>query len=108
MKHITFLIILSATGVFGGLSWSLFTSLCFQVVRRILGYDEKNSRPISLTDLVGYIIGVVVSCGFMLAVILLVVSWTNKYPEWRSSKYVFWLGLIAGVGLLQMIRKRKN
>lgn len=107
MSHTLYVAILAVSGFLAGLSWSVITTVCFKGIKKTLGYDDGLNRPSGLADLFGHLMGVVASGAYLLVIILLAVWWTNNYPEWRSSRDVFWIGIVAGVALLQM-QKRRN
>jgi hypothetical protein len=106
MSQVAFTTILAVAGFLAGLSWSAVTTASFNIVRRVLRYSENPDRAIGWKDLIGHLVGVVASGGYLLVLIFIAVSWTDRYPEWRANKDVFWFGLIAGVVLLQVILRR--
>jgi cytochrome bd-type quinol oxidase subunit 2 len=108
MRHDLYVAIFVAAGFLAGLSWSVVTTVCFNGVKKILGYDDGPNRPIGLVDLFGQLLGVAASGGYLLVIIFVAVWWTNKYPEWRSNKDLFWIGIVVGVALLQMRRRRDS
>ncbi len=108
MSQAFYIVVLAVAGFLAGLSWSVITTICFKGVKRALGYDDGLNRPAGLVDLFGHLIGVAASGAYFLVIILVAAWWTNQYPEWRSSKDVFWIGIIAGVALLQILRRRTS
>jgi hypothetical protein len=108
MSQDSYVMVLVTTGFLGGLSWTILTTVCFKVVRKALGCADGVARPTGLVDLFGHLLGVAGSGAYFLAFILVAARWTNRYPQWSSSKDVLWIGIVAGAALLQMQKRRRS
>jgi hypothetical protein len=108
MSNNLFILILSSAGFLTGISWTLFNGFCFATITSWLNDRKGFDRSIGWGELVGYSLGALFSCSFLLVLILATVWWTNHYPEWRRSKDVFWFGVIAGVVMLRLIGRRRR
>jgi MFS family permease len=105
MSQEIFVLILICAGFLAGISWAMLNNACFAAIKRWLAGRGGFNRSIGIVDLIGYLLGVLVSCGYLLIIIIGVTWWTNHHPEWRSSKDIFWLGVIGGAVVLRIFRK---
>jgi hypothetical protein len=106
MSHGVFVVSLIGTGFLTGLTWIFFNNVCFKIINRWLGDRGGLNRSIGFVDLVCYLLGVLISGGYLAIVVLAVLWWTNQYPEWRSSKDVLWYGIVGAAVVWRLFKQR--
>jgi hypothetical protein len=103
MNEQVFSILLLSVGLIAAVFHTFITIVCFAAVSRYLDKGKANTNALRFSHLLGYTSATLVSGGILIGVILLLVNWTNNFPDWASSKKWFWVGFIAGHVILRLI-----
>ena len=90
------MIVLAVAGLMTGFSWSVVTSIIFKMARRVLGYGDDSSWPIDGLGLIIHVVGVLVSGLYLFLLVILAARWADYYPQYRSTKDMFWVGIVVG------------
>lgn len=107
MTSTLFSVLLVVIGLSSGLLQLLVTYICFASANRLLIASTDNSKPLSFKHLIVYVLATLLAGVFFIGVVLVVVSWTNGYPQWADNKYLFWVGIL-GTFILNRILKDFN
>ena len=61
----------------------------------------------TFADLIAYVGATLASGVVLIGLVLVVVSWTNRYPELQGEKPALWIGFVGAVILWTMLRKNR-
>jgi O-antigen/teichoic acid export membrane protein len=103
MSEQLFSVILVIAGLVAAVSQIFISYSFFAAVSRYLNKEATKTNELRLTHLVGYSLAALASGGFFIAIILLVVNWTNEFPEWAGRKRLFWAGFIAALVISRLV-----
>lgn len=97
MSENLFLIIIYAIGFFSSILQIFVIYSCFSLTSIVLNKNAVGSGVLGFKHLLCYVAATLISGAVFIALILLVVHWTNNFPELASGKRFYWIGFMCGL-----------
>jgi uncharacterized membrane protein YdcZ (DUF606 family) len=100
-----FLLRFFVAGVVMGGSIFLASLFSYFVVRSGLNRVFGVSPESNLAELLVSVLGTILVGLYLIGYVLVVVQFTNAYPQWSQHKWWFWVGGLAGIGLSRLLKR---